>query len=217
MGKHFKDTYSLLTYLTQPENVGSINISFAAVVSSELEANINIVNDDLKCHLEECFQDWLIVEGDTYSSLEMVISNDNSNVEIETMKTTDTHDFIDNKCYSEMKEYLETLIGKDSSINLNMEGDSFNDVTNLNVKDYYVCIFDNENNEIDMSHDNELKEKIIKKYLSILEKYSSSAIEEISQFSITINDRLSFYESGNAHPRSLDCFKNDGRDYTIEI
>ena len=215
--RKFKDTYTLLSFLTKPENLGSINICFEERVSTQLQAYINIADYDLECHLEECFQDWLSVEGDTYSSLEMVISNDNSNVEIESMKATDDHDFDDNECYLEMIEYLETLIGKDSSINLNMEGDSFNDVTNLNVKDYYVCIFDSENNEIDMSLDNELKEKIKKKYLSIIEKYSSTAIEEISQFSITINDRLSFYESGNAHPRSLDCFKNDGRDYTIEI
>ena len=213
----YNDTYSLLSYLTKPQVLGRIKIYFEARVSSELEANIIIADDELKCHLEECFQDWLSEEGDIYSSLEMVISNEDSDVEIEEMKATDNHDFDDNECYSEMIEYLEMLIGKSSSINLSMEGDSFNDVKNVNVKDYYVCIFDNDNNEIDMSHDKELKEKIIKKYLSILENYSSSAIEEIFNFSITINDRLSFYETGNAHPRSLDCFKNDGRDYTIEI
>lgn len=215
--RKFKDTYSLLTYLTQPENLGSINIYFEERVSTQLQAYIIIADDDIKCHLEECFQDWLSEEGDTYTSLEMVISNDNSKVEIERMKATDNHDFDGNQCYLEMIAYLETLIGKDSSINLSMEGDSFNDVMSVNLKDYYVCIFDNENTEIDMSHDKELKEKVIKKYLSIAEKYSSSAIEDISNFSITINDHLSFYESGNAHPRSLGFFKNDGRNYTIEI
>ncbi len=201
----FKDKISFLTYVTSPENYGDLTVELNAYMGSYGEIVLNFKNSEkeLPARLydkvysiidEEFLHSPKIEYYDNIDYQKYIFSHVDGVVDVTDGHYSTVHSYEEDEIENQLKELLDDILFDDYSVSLSINGTykGYNKEPTLVVEQFYLGVFDENDNETNYDDVGDYyKNRILDSLVSWAADFSKSSSRgeyEFETYSIQLNE-----------------------------